>query len=39
MPDKTGPEQLVSGEDAGRSAVILSRERFRSGEGVIVDGT
>jgi hypothetical protein len=30
-------EQAVHGEEAGHSAVILSRERFEPDEGIVVD--
>jgi hypothetical protein len=35
----TPAEQPAQGEEAGHSAVILSRERYVPGEGVIVDGS
>jgi hypothetical protein len=35
---ETKPTSSTLGEDAGHSAVILSRERFMPSEGVIVDG-
>jgi hypothetical protein len=33
----TASEQPVEGQDAGRSAVILSRERYTPSEGIIID--
>jgi hypothetical protein len=34
---ETGAQQVSRGDEAGHSAVILSRERFEAGGGVIID--
>jgi hypothetical protein len=36
---ETKPTSAAPGEEAAHSAVILSRERFRPSEGIIVDGS